>query len=47
MKISEAKYQVLDKWFTIMVNETTELSNTEQMVFGLRHVDINMMYMNK
>ena len=30
---------ISDKWFTLMVDETTDTSNTEQMVFCLRHVD--------
>jgi len=31
--------EVSGKWFTIMVDETTDLSNTEQMVVCLRYVD--------
>ena len=27
------------KWFTVMVNETTDISNTEQMVICLCYVD--------
>ncbi len=30
------------KWYTVMVDETTDLSNTEQMVLCLRHVDDNL-----
>jgi len=37
--LREIRSKVADKWFTIMVDETTDLSNTEQMVFCLRHVD--------
>lgn len=31
--------EVSGKWFTIMVDETTDLTNTEQMVFCLRYVN--------
>ena len=31
--------QISGKFYTIMVDETTDLSNTEQMVLCLRHVD--------
>ena len=27
------------RWFTVMVDETTDLSNTEQLVFCIRYVD--------
>ncbi len=37
--LREIRSKVADKWFTIMVDETTDLSNTEQMVFCLRYVD--------
>ena len=30
------------KWFTIMVDETTDLTNTEQMVFCIRYVASNL-----
>ena len=30
------------KWYTIMVDETTDLSNTEQMVLCIRHGDNNL-----
>lgn len=26
-------------WYTIMIDETTDLTNTEQMIFCLRYVD--------
>ena len=35
----EINSEISGKWFTIMVDETTDLSNTEQMVFCLRYVD--------
>ena len=35
----DIRSEISDKWFTIMVDETTDQSNTEQMVFCLRHVD--------
>ena len=35
----EIKNEVSGKWYTIMVDETTDISNTEQMVFCLRYVD--------
>ena len=35
----EIAQEISGKWFTIMVDETTDLSNTEQMVFCLRYVD--------
>ena len=35
----ELAKEVSGRWFTIMVDETTELSNTEQMVFCLPYVD--------
>jgi hypothetical protein len=35
----EIAAEVLGKWYTIMVDETTDLSNNEQMVFSLRYVD--------
>ena len=38
----EIAMEVFGKWFTIMVDETTDLSNTEQMVFCLRYVDKNL-----
>ena len=38
----EIARDVSGKWFTIMVDETTDQSNTEQMVFCLRHVDDNL-----
>ena len=31
--------EISGKWYTIMVDETTDLANTEQMVFCLRYVD--------
>lgn len=31
--------QLSGKWFTIMVDETTDLSNTEQLVLCIRYVD--------
>ena len=31
--------EICGKWYTIMVDETTDISNTEQMVFCLRYVD--------
>ena len=34
--------EVSGKWFTIMVDETVDLSNKEQMVFCLRYVDDNL-----
>lgn len=37
--LREISSEVSGKWFTIMVDETTDLSNTEQMVFCLRYVD--------
>ena len=33
---------VSGRWFTIMVDETTDLSNKEQMVFCVRYVDSNL-----
>ena len=33
---------VSGKWFTLMVDETTDMSNTEQMVVCLRFVDNNL-----
>ena len=30
------------KWFTITIDETTDVSNAEQMVFCLRYVDANL-----
>ncbi len=30
------------KWYSVMVDETTDLSNTEQMVICLRYVDDNV-----
>ena len=30
------------KWYSIMVDECTDASNTEQMVFCLRYVDDNL-----
>ena len=33
--------EVSGKWFTIMVDETVDLRNKEQMVFCLRYVDDN------
>ena len=33
---------VSGQWFTIMVDETTDQSNLEQMVFCLRYVDCNL-----
>ena len=38
----EIAMEVSGKWFTIMVDETTDLSNTEQMVFCLHNVDKNL-----
>ena len=38
----EINSEISGKWFTIMVDETTDLSNTEQMVFCLRYVDDNL-----
>ena len=32
-------HELSGKWYTIMADETTDLSNTEQMVLCLRHVD--------
>lgn len=37
--IREIASEVSGKWFIIMVDETTDLSNTEQMVFCLCYVD--------
>ena len=37
--LRDIRSKILDKRFTIMVDETTDLSNTEQMVFCLSHVD--------
>lgn len=34
--------QISGKWYTIMVDETTDLSNIEQMVLCLRYVDDNL-----
>lgn len=34
--------EVAGKWFTIMIDETTDVSNAEQMVFCLRYVDANL-----
>ena len=34
--------EISGKWFTIMVDETTDLSNTEQMILCLRYVDDNL-----
>lgn len=35
----EIMSNVSGRWFTIMVDETTDLNNTEQLVFCLRYVD--------
>ena len=35
----EIAREVSGKWYTVMVDETTDISNTEQMVFCLRYVD--------
>ena len=37
--LRDVRDRISDKWFTLMVDETTDTSNTEQMVFCLRHVD--------
>ena len=34
--------ELAGKWFTIMIDETTDVSNAEQMVFCLRYVDANL-----
>lgn len=34
--------EISGKWYTVMVDETTNLSNTEQMILCLRHVDDNL-----
>ncbi|XP_062503892.1 zinc finger MYM-type protein 1-like [Corticium candelabrum] len=39
MILRDVVRKVSGKWYTIMVDETTDLSNTEQMVFCLRYVD--------
>lgn len=31
--------KILDKWYTIMVNEATDFSNNEQVVLCLQYVD--------
>ena len=38
----EIMKDVSGQWFTIMVDETTDMTNTEQMVFCLRYVDSNL-----
>ena len=35
----EITEELSSKYFTIMLDETTDQSNTEQMVFSLRYVD--------
>ena len=37
--MSQLISELSGKWFTIMVDETTDKSNTEQMVVCLRYVD--------
>eukprot|EP00731_Ephydatia_muelleri_P029859 Em0021g382a len=34
--------ELAGKWFTIMIDETTDVSNAEQMVICLRYVDANL-----
>lgn len=36
--LREITSEISGKWFTIMVDETTDLNNVEQMVFCLRFV---------
>lgn len=40
--LREIASELSGKWYTIMVDETTDLSNTEQMVLCLRYVDNNL-----
>ena len=40
--LREIASELSGKWYTIMVDETTDLSNTEQMVLYLRYVDNNL-----
>ena len=39
MILRQIASEVSGKWFTLMVDETTDLSNTEQMILCLRYVD--------
>ena len=39
MVLRKIASKLSEKWYTITVDETTELSNTEQMVLCLRYVD--------
>ena len=38
----EKANDISGKWFTIMVDKTTDMSNKEQLVFCLRYVDVNL-----
>ena len=38
----EITNDVSGQWYTIMVDETTDMSNTEQLVFCIRYVDSNL-----
>ena len=38
----EITNDVSGQWYTIMVDETTNMSNTEQLVFCIRYVDSNL-----
>ena len=40
--LREIATELSGKWYTIMVDGTTDLSNTEQMVLCLRYVDNNL-----
>ena len=40
--LREIASELSGKWYTVMVDETTDLSNTEQMVLCLRYVDDNL-----
>lgn len=42
LQILREIHETSGKWYTIMVDETTDVSNTEQMVFCLRYVDDNL-----
>ncbi len=40
--LREITSEISGKWYSVMVDETTDLSNTEQMVMCLRYVDDNL-----
>ena len=41
-RLRDITADISGKWFTLMVDETTDLANTEQMVVCLRYVEDNL-----